>query len=157
MTTPAGLVATVGGIGLMPWAPGTWASLLALPVGWLLLAGVGVWGLVGATLTVTVAGIWSAARVADATGIEDPSMVVIDEVAGQWVTLVGLAFLIAEPSAVEYAIAFVAFRVFDIAKPWPVSWADRRVDGGLGVMLDDLLAGGYAIVVVAGYHWVVIG
>ena len=67
-------------------------------------------------------------------------MVVIDEIAGQWLVL-----LPAPLDPLAYASAFVLFRAFDIWKPWPVRWADRRVRGGLGIMLDDLLAAVYAI------------
>ena len=75
-------------------------------------------------------------------GCEDPKQVVIDEIAGQWLVL-----LIVPPGALEYALGFVLFRIFDIFKPWPVSWADRTIKGGFGVMLDDILAALYAMIV----------
>jgi phosphatidylglycerophosphatase A len=77
---------------------------------------------------------------AKASATKDPSAIVIDEVAGQWLVLLGAA-----PNPLSYVLAFVLFRVFDIWKPWPVSWADRRLAGGLGIMLDDLLAAVYAV------------
>ncbi|PIW31259.1 MAG: phosphatidylglycerophosphatase A, partial [Rhodospirillales bacterium CG15_BIG_FIL_POST_REV_8_21_14_020_66_15] len=80
---------------------------------------------------------------------KDPSFVVIDEVAGQW-----LALLPAGPDPVLFAAGFLAFRLFDIWKPWPASWADRRVGGAWGVMLDDLIAGGYAAALVYGIGYV---
>jgi phosphatidylglycerophosphatase A len=86
-----------------------------------------------------VAGWWAAATVAKAEGIEDPAEIVIDEVAGQWLVLVA-----APPSPLAYSLAFLLFRIFDIWKPWPVRWAERRVKGGLGIMLDDILAAVYA-------------
>jgi len=73
------------------------------------------------------------------SGAEDPGAVVIDEIAGQW-----LALLAVEPTLVGYAVGFALFRAFDILKPWPVSWADCNVTGGIGVMLDDVLAAAYA-------------
>jgi phosphatidylglycerophosphatase A len=74
--------------------------------------------------------------------IDDPGFVVWDEFVGQWVALVPLLWL---PFAWWWlAMGFVLFRLFDVAKPWPVSWADRTIEGGLGVMLDDVLAGIYA-------------
>lgn len=69
----------------------------------------------------------------------DPGEIVIDEVAGQW-----LALLSAPLTPLAYALVFLLFRIFDICKPWPVRWADRQVPGGLGIMLDDLLAAVYA-------------
>jgi phosphatidylglycerophosphatase A len=75
---------------------------------------------------------------------EDPQVVVIDEVAGMGVTL-----LFASSSWLALLLGFVCFRIFDIAKPWPVSWADSQVGGGLGVMLDDIVAGLYALCVLA--------
>ena len=84
-------------------------------------------------------GIWAAERYMAAVGIHDPTAVVIDEIAGQWLTLA-----IAPLDPFAYAAGFVLFRVFDVLKPWPVSWLDRRVSGGFGVMIDDIGAALYA-------------
>jgi phosphatidylglycerophosphatase A len=132
-------VATWGGAGLLPWAPGTFASLSALPLAWLLMAAGGVWLLLAAALTVFALGIWAAERYMAAVGIHDPTAIVIDEIAGQWLTLCVVAL---EPLA--YVAGFVLFRIFDVLKPWPVSWLDRRVGGGFGVMIDDVGAALYA-------------
>jgi phosphatidylglycerophosphatase A len=86
-------------------------------------------------------GWWAASTVTAASGIRDPNAVVIDEIAGQWLVLVP-----APLDPLAYTLAFLLFRIFDIWKPWPVSWADRHVKGGLGIMLDDLLAAVYATV-----------
>jgi phosphatidylglycerophosphatase A len=86
------------------------------------------------------------------TGFEDPGAVVIDEVAGQWLVLA-----VAPLDVWYFAAAFVLFRVFDIAKPWPVSWADRRIKGGFGVMFDDILAGLYGAAVLLVVLWLVEG
>jgi phosphatidylglycerophosphatase A len=99
----------------------------------------GTVGLAGATTTIFVVGWWAAAELAKTSGARDPAAVVIDEVAGQW-----LALLPAPLNPFCYAVAFLLFRAFDIWKPWPVGLADRRVHGGFGIMLDDLLAAGYA-------------
>lgn len=136
---PALWLATWCGSGLLPWAPGTFASLSALPLAWLLIAAGGVWLLLAATLLVFVTGIWAAERYMAAVGIHDPTAVVIDEIAGQWLTLA-----IAPLDPFAYAVGFVLFRVFDVLKPWPVSWLDRRVSGGFGVMIDDIGAALYA-------------
>jgi phosphatidylglycerophosphatase A len=84
----------------------------------------------------------SAAYVAR-SGRDDPQEVVIDEVAGQW-----LALAAAPPSLAGYAIGFMLFRAFDILKPFPASWCERRLGGGLGVMADDMVAGGYSILII---------
>ncbi len=88
---------------------------------------------------VILAGVWAAGVYIRLSGAPDPRPVVVDEVAGQW-----LALLPAALDPLHFAIGFLLFRLFDIAKLWPVSWADRSLHGGLGVMLDDILAGAYA-------------
>lgn len=139
---PATLVATWFGTGLARWAPGTAASALALPAAWLLKSYTGILGLAVAALVLFVIGIWAAAALERRTGVRDSPAIVIDEVAGQWIALL---FVPADPAA--YGIGFVLFRLFDVAKPWPISLIDRRVKGGVGVMLDDVAAGILAAVV----------
>lgn len=139
-THPSHWLATMFGIGRLPVAPGTWAALAALPLGWMIVWAGGWWGLAGGILAVFLAGIWASDRYARAVGIADPSSVVIDEIAGQWIGLLGAPL---HPAA--YILGFVLFRAFDIAKPWPVGWIDRRVAGGLGIMADDAVAGLFAL------------
>jgi phosphatidylglycerophosphatase A len=142
---PAVLLASWFGIGLLPVAPGSWASLAALPVAWGIRSLFGLAGLAAAAAVAFFIGWWAAGIVAKASAVHDPGAVVIDEVAGQW------AVLLASPrEPLVYALAFVLFRVFDIWKPWAVGWADRHVTGGLGIVLDDLLAAVYAILVLSG-------
>jgi phosphatidylglycerophosphatase A len=136
---PAALLATWFGVGLIPIAPGTWGSLAALPVAWAIHSLWGATGLVIAIAIVFFVGWWAAATVSKAGAIKDPGAVVIDEVAGQWLVL-----LAAPRDPLAWVLAFLLFRIFDIWKPWPVRWADRDITGGLGVMLDDLLAAVYA-------------
>ncbi len=136
---PASLIATFFGSGLLPKAPGTWGSLAALPIGVALLWAGGAWLLGAGIVAVTLAGWWASAEHAHLIGHDDPDEIVIDEVAGQWIAL--LPATIALP---DMAIAFLLFRAADIFKPWPASWADRKLHGGLGIMADDLVAGGYA-------------
>jgi len=140
LSDPAVLLATCFGIGYLPWAPGTWASLAALPVAWWIAGWAGWPGLAAAAALATALGIWCSGVYAARSGVEDPSPVVIDEVAGQWVVL-----LVVPADPLLYAIGFAVFRFFDIVKPWPVSWADRSVGGGLGIMLDDIIAGAYGL------------
>jgi phosphatidylglycerophosphatase A len=131
------------GSGLLPGMPGTWGSLAALPCAWVIRSLWGVAGLASAAALVFGAGCWAAATLAKTSGVKDPGAIVIDEVAAQWLVLVP-----APLDPLSYAAAFLLFRVFDIWKPWPVGWADRQVHGGLGIMLDDLLAAVYAVLVV---------
>ena len=138
---PAAIIATWFGSGLLPWAPGSWGSLAALPPAWLIAHFLGPRVLVAAAVIVFFLGWWAAERVQQASGVADEGSIVIDEVAGQWLTL---AVAPADPLA--YAAGFLLFRLFDITKPWPARWADRRIPGGLGVMADDVIAGIYAAI-----------
>ena len=117
---PATLIATWFGSGLLPKAPGTWGSLAALPVGLLLVWQAGPAGLLAGTLLVFLLGLWAAGRYCAGSGQADPAEVVVDEVAGQW-----LALLPAGLDPLLVAVAFVAFRAFDIFKPWPVGLSRR--------------------------------
>lgn len=137
---PATLLSTWFGAGLLPKAPGTWGSLAALPFAWAITWAGGWPALSLATLTVFIIGCWAADRTALSIGISDPGFIVIDEVAGQWLVL-----LATPPDLLRYLIGFALFRLFDIAKPWPANWADRRIKGGFGVMLDDVFAGLYGL------------
>lgn len=133
---PAVLVATAGGIGYLPKAPGTWGSLAALPAGWLIVEAGGVPALLAAVAAGFAAGVWACGRYERLTGTRDAGACVADEVVGQWIVLLVLPL---DPWL--YAAGFAVFRVLDIAKPWPVGRIDRNVAGGLGVMLDDAAAG----------------
>jgi phosphatidylglycerophosphatase A len=101
---------------------------------------------------VFVLGIWAAGACVEKQGIQDPGPVVIDEIAGQWAVLV-----LVPMDLIHYGVGFVLFRAFDILKPWPVGWADREIKGGLGIMLDDALAAGYAAAVLWGVAWAMAG
>ena len=142
---PATLIATWFGSGLARFAPGTWGSLAALPCAAGLVWLGGPWMLLTATAAVFAAGLWAGARYAAASGGGDPGAVVVDEVAGQWLALFPVA-----PDLRLYPIAFLAFRVFDIAKIWPANWMDRKLKGGFGIMADDVVAGLYAALVAYG-------
>lgn len=141
---PAVVLATWFGAGLLPLMPGSWGSLAALPCAWAIRSLWGLPSLAAAAAAALAAGWWAAAAVAAACRIKDPGAIVIDEVAAQCLVL-----LAAPLDPLAYALAFLLFRFFDIWKPWPVRWADRNVAGGLGIMLDDLLAAGYAALVLS--------
>ncbi len=129
------MVAGVFGAGRFPVSPGSAGSAVAILIGWPLLLLPG-WVLIAAALAATAGGWW-AVRAAEIRG--DPGWVVIDEVAGQWIALLGLAV----PTIPGLLAAFVLFRVLDVTKPGPVGWADRQ-HGATGVMLDDVIAGAIA-------------
>jgi phosphatidylglycerophosphatase A len=139
---PAMLLGTLFGVGLLPLAPGTFGSLAALVVVWLLRGFVGREGLALACALLFAVGWWASSRIVAASGEKDPQAVVIDEAAAQWLILLPLP-----QSALAYALAFLLFRLFDIAKPPPARWLENTLKGGLGVMLDDLVAAGYALAV----------
>lgn len=149
------LVATAFGIGRLPGAPGTWGSAAAIPVAWVLHGLAGFPALALATLAAFAIGWWATARATAGSADKDPSEIVIDEVVGQWIALwplsAGLWHAGADPWVFPWpgwVGAFLMFRLFDIWKPGPVGWADRR-HGPLGVMLDDVVAGILAAIVVA--------
>jgi phosphatidylglycerophosphatase A len=142
LANPEGLLATWFGAGLLPWAPGTWGSLAALPCAWVLVWVAGWPLLLVATILVFAVGIWSSERYSSRSKRSDPGEVVIDEVAGQWLVLCLMPL-----DVLSYLAGFVAFRFFDITKPWPVSWAERRLRGGLGIMADDIVAALYGLIV----------
>jgi phosphatidylglycerophosphatase A len=145
-------IATVGGVGRLPKAPGTWGSLAALPLAWLIASLGGPWALAAATLLASLLGWWAAADHAKRLGQDDPQEIVIDEVAGQWLILI-----LVPPNLWLYAAGFALFRVLDIFKPWPAGWADRRIGGGLGIMLDDLLAALWGVLPLAALARLAVG
>jgi phosphatidylglycerophosphatase A len=144
------LIATFGFVGLMPVAAGTWGSLAALPAGYLLHRVGGFPLLAVAALLAYGLGYWATRAETFEQHDLDPRHIVIDEVVGQWIALMPLSgglWLMGAPPGLfpwpGWVSAFVLFRLFDIWKPWPVSWADRR-RGPTGVMLDDVIAGALA-------------
>lgn len=143
-------IATVGPVGRLPKAPGTFASAAAIPLAWALHAAGGFWLMGPATVGIAALGWYATLVVLAERGAgpgADPGDVVIDEVAGMmlalWPLSLGLTVAGAAPSVFPWpgwVGGFLAFRFFDIVKPWPVSWAER-LHGARGVMLDDLVAG----------------
>jgi phosphatidylglycerophosphatase A len=123
------------GSGLLTPAPGTWGTLagwiLFLPL--LLLTEIGAWIVLILGL---VLGSWFCQKSADYMGVHDHGSIVWDEFVGIWIVLITLP----QQSWSYWIVAFLAFRVFDILKPWPIKWFDQNVEGGFGIMLDDVLA-----------------
>lgn len=140
----ARLTASVCGCGFLPWAPGTWGSLVALPLAWgIVLIGGKPWLLVAAVAVFIIGCVVADHSTRDGTE-RDPGWIVIDEVAGQWLTLLVLPLNVG-----AFAIGFALFRLFDIWKPWPIRRIERRYDGGFGIMIDDVVAALYAVIVIA--------
>ena len=136
------MIASVGGAGYSPVAPGTVGSFVTLVALWLIPFSRPA--LVITLVVVTLLGIWAASRVERALGVKDPGVIVIDEVAGMLLSVLLL------PRTIPVLVsAFLLFRLFDIWKPFPAG-ESQRLSGGLGVMVDDLIAGVYALVLVMG-------
>lgn len=129
------------GSGLAPKAPGTFGTLVAVPVYWLLqdLS----WQIYLSWLIVTFAlGVYWCDKSSKQLGVHDHGGIVWDEFVGYWITM-----FLAPKSWLFMLVGFVLFRLFDIVKPWPIGWLDRKVHGGFGIMIDDVLAGFYACIV----------
>ncbi|MCC6597417.1 MAG: phosphatidylglycerophosphatase A [Alphaproteobacteria bacterium] len=135
--------------GFLKPAPGTWGSAGALPVGLIIYGAAGLPGLGVAIVFISIIGAWAADRFNKASGLHDSGMIVIDEVAGQWIALLPALYIVGF-NPLFIGLSFVLFRVFDIFKPWPVSFFDKKVSGGIGVMADDLVAGAYAALCMMG-------
>ena len=138
------ILATGFGTGYGPIAPGTWGSLPGLGLAFGLDRCAGRWAVLGGGLFFAVAGVWAAGRAEALLGEKDPGRVVVDEIAGQMVTLLFL------PTTMPMlVVAFLVFRVLDVFKPWPA----RRLEdlpGGSGIMADDLMVGLYANLILHG-------
>jgi len=144
-------VATFFGSGLSPVAPGTVGSLAALPLAYFLLSvPVGQAMLVIGALFLM--GVWASNAIEAALEQHDASLIVIDEVVGQCLVVALLDVFLrgAVDTTQLLLLSFMGFRLLDIVKPWPVGWVDNKVDGGLGVMLDDVVAALLAVPFLAG-------
>ena len=151
------LVATFFGAGFSPVAPGTVGSLAALPLAFALLH----MDILIATLIVIglyFLGLWSANHLEKVSGQHDAQMIVIDEVVGVCVSalLLGWWLVGAVDPYLLLLLSFFSFRLFDVVKPWPINWIDRTVGGGVGVMIDDLVAALMGAVTVAGGYFVLL-
>lgn len=139
--SPVHIFAFGFGSGLAPFAPGTFGTLAAIPLYWMLSL-FPVWFYLSLVIIAALAGIWICGESAKKLGVHDHAGIVWDEFVGFWITM------LAAPSGLIWVImGFIIFRVFDIWKPWPIYIADDKVHGGLGIMLDDIVAGIYALIV----------
>ena len=147
LTDPVHFLAFGFGSGLAPFAPGTFGSIPGLLLFWLTMD-FGLYVQLGIIAATALAGIWICGESARRIGVHDHGGIVWDEIVGMYVTL-----LFAPVSVAGFVLAFVLFRVMDIVKPWPIRDLDHRLGGGLGIMLDDLLAALYAALPLALYGW----
>lgn len=136
------------GSGLSPKAPGTMGTLVAIPLYLAVAALPLAWYSLFIALTF-IFGIWVCDRASKQLGVHDHPGIVWDEFVGYWITLW------AVPLGWQWVLAgFVLFRLFDIAKPWPIGWLDKRVHGGLGIMIDDVVAGVMGCAVLHSAAWI---
>ncbi len=127
------------GSGLAPVAPGTFGTLVGIPF-FLFMVSLPLWAYLLLTLAFFLFGVWICDRSSKLLGVHDHGGIVWDEIVGYLVTM------IAAPQGWEWiVIGFILFRIFDIFKPWPIAYLDRHVSGGFGIMIDDILAGVYAM------------
>lgn len=146
---PSHLLATLFGVGLLPFAPGTWGSIAGL-LGYMYLVvylSLGAQTIISLTVVITIFSIWICYLATKdlESADRDQKSIVIDELAGLWIALLPIAGLLMIKEVLVYGfLAFVLFRIFDIWKPFPISLIDKNMKNGLGVVLDDLIAGIYA-------------
>ena len=148
------LIATFFGTGRFPFAPGTIGSLATLPLAFILAYYWGIYGIIIGIITSFIIGIIATKEVLKYTP-HDPGFIVIDEVAGQLMSFIFVAQALQGNSQawIIYLSGFILFRFFDIFKPQPVRWADRKILNAWGVMLDDIIAGCYAsLILLILYH-----
>jgi phosphatidylglycerophosphatase A len=135
LRNPVHLLALGLGAGLSPWAPGTLGTVVALVL-YLLLPPLHWMAYLAGLVAAFALGIWLCEQTSRALGVEDHGGIVWDEFVGSWITM------FMAPAGWEWiAGGFLLFRELDVLKPWPIRWADRRIKGGLGIMLDDVIAG----------------
>ncbi len=148
LAEPRRLLALGFGSGLSPVAPGTFGTLAAVPL-YLLLQPLPLIYYLAILIVTFLLGIWLCDVTARQLGVHDHPGIVWDEFVGYWITM-----LMAPTGWLWVAVGFVLFRCFDILKPWPIRWIDQRVGGGFGIMLDDVLAGIYGLIVLQLIvHW----
>ena len=141
-TNPVHFLAFGLGTGASPYAPGTVGTLLGIPLVYL-LSQWSLWVYLLVTVLLIAIGIWVCDKTSKDIGVHDHGGIVIDEVAGYLVTMIAVPVNVWTLMA-----AFFIFRFFDIIKPWPIGWLDKQVQGGVGIMVDDLLAGVYGLAVI---------
>lgn len=145
---PISLAAFGFGAGLTPRAPGTAGTVIAIPFALASHLLFGVWFQLAVVMFVAAIGVWICQHASHKLGVHDHPGIVWDEIAGFMLTMVA-----APAGWWWWVVGFALFRLFDIWKPWPIGWLDRRVGGGGGIMIDDLVAGIYAFTVLQLLAW----
>jgi len=135
------------GSGLSPFAPGTAGTVIAVLL-YIPLSYLSLWNYIAVLIVASLAGIYLCQKTSDSLGVKDHPAIVWDEFLGYWLTM-----LLAPEGWVWIVLGFILFRLFDIWKPWPIRVIDHKVEGGLGIMLDDLLAGAYAFTILQLIHY----
>jgi phosphatidylglycerophosphatase A len=151
LKNPIHFLALGFGSGLMPKAPGTFGTLAAIPL-YYLLKDLSLTYYLVVVLALSITGIAICQYTSDKLGVHDHPGIVIDEFAGYLITMIAVPF-----SWLWVFIGFVLFRIFDIIKPWPISWLDKKVSGGFGIMIDDVLAGIFALAImhlILYFNWI---
>lgn len=148
LRSPVQALAFGFGAGLAPKAPGTFGTLVGIPFYWL-MKDLPLLPYLGIVLVTFIVGIWFCEVAAKATQTHDHPGIVWDEMVGYWLTMT-----LAPAGWWWVLVGFVLFRFFDILKPWPVGWVDRRVRGGFGIMVDDIIAAVYAWICLQGTVYV---
>lgn len=147
LKNPVHFLALGFGSGLMPKAPGTFGTLAAIPI-YVAVSSLNVWWYVSVVTLLSIVGIAICDYTSKQLRVHDHPGIVFDEIVGYLVTMMALPF------GLWWMLGgFIAFRFFDIIKPWPISWLDKHVHGGLGIMLDDLLAGAMASFILQIIYW----
>ncbi len=150
LRNPAHVIALGAGAGLAPLAPGTAGTLLALPLHWWLAPQFSAHAWLGVLAAGFVLGIWACGRTGRALGVADHGCLVWDEIVA-----FALVLSFTQAGYAWQAFAFLLFRLFDVVKPPPIRYYDRRLHSGFGVMFDDLLAAAYTLLVVAAFKQIV--
>lgn len=153
LQNPVHFLAFGFGSGLAPVAPGTFGTLMAVPL-FLLMSQLSIGFYLVITVVVSVVGVYLCGKTAKDLGVHDHGGIVWDEFAGFFITMLPLQLMGSWESGRFWlltAIGFAVFRFFDALKPWPISWFDKNVHGGLGIMLDDLVAGLASLAVVQAF------
>lgn len=141
LSNPVHFLALGFGAGLLKPAPGTWGTLVAIPLyaGCMLIPAISIELYLLITFSMCLLGVYLCGKTARDVGAHDHGAIVWDEIAGYFITMIAVPF-----SWYAVLIGFILFRLFDIVKPWPIKLIDQKVHGGFGIMLDDVLAGLFA-------------
>lgn len=140
LSDPIQFLAVGFGSGLAPKAPGTFGTLAAIPL-FILLSSLSIEAYIAIVVVLSIAGVYICEKAAKAAGVHDHPAIVWDEFIGYFITMI-----LAPVTWQSIVVGFVLFRIFDIFKPWPISYLDKYVHGGFGIMIDDILAGIFALI-----------